>query len=80
MKEKITEFLGWYGIVAILVAYILISVGYFNSESLWYQLFNFTGAIGVIVDAWQDRNIQPVVLNSVWLAVALFALLKMLLN
>lgn len=70
MKEKVTEFLGWYGIVAILSAYTLISVGYFTSGSFWFQFLNLTGAIGVVVDAWQDRNIQPVVLNMIWAVVA----------
>lgn len=70
MKEKVTEFLGWYGIVAILSAYTLISVGYFTSGSFWFQFLNLTGAIGVVVDAWQDRNIQPVVLNTIWAVVA----------
>ncbi len=79
MKEKITEFLGWYGIVAILLAYVLISVGYFTANNFWFQFLNLTGAVGVAVDAWQDKNIQPAVLNLIWALVALFALVKIFL-
>ena len=76
MKEKVTEFLGWYGIIAILSAYTLISVGYFTSGSFWFQFLNLTGAIGVVIDAWQDRNIQPAVLNLIWAVIALISLFK----
>lgn len=76
MKEKITEFLGWYGIVAILSAYTLISVGYFNAGSFWFQFLNFTGAIGVVVVSINHKNIQPAVLNLIWAVIALFSLFK----
>lgn len=74
MKNKITEFLGWYGVVAIVGAYALLSFGKIDSGSTIYQVLNLTGAIGVVIDAVDDRNIQPAVLNLIWAGIALLAL------
>ncbi len=79
MKNTITEILGWYGVVAIVGAYILLSFNFVSSNSLIFQLLNLTGAIGIVVDALEDRNIQPAVLNIIWALVALIALVKILL-
>ncbi|MFA7252317.1 MAG: transporter [Candidatus Paceibacterota bacterium] len=77
MKNKITEVLGWYGVVAIVGAYALLSFNIIGSDSLWYQGLNLTGAIGVVVDALDDKNTQPAVLNIIWAIVALIAIVKM---
>ncbi len=79
MKNTITEIFGWYGVVAIVGAYILLSFNFVSSNSLIFQLLNLTGAIGIVVDAIEDRNIQPAVLNIIWALVALIALVKILL-
>lgn len=77
MNKKWSEILGWYGVGAILLAYLLNSLNIINSSNLWYLILNLTGAIGIAVDAWKQKNYQPVVLNLVWAAVAVIALLRM---
>lgn len=76
MKNKITEILGWYGVVAILGAYALLSLNILSSHSLWYQGLNLTGAIGIVIDAWDDKNTQPAVLNVIWAIIAFIAIIK----
>ena len=76
-KRFITETLGWYGVVAILVAYSGISFGLLDSGDVSYQLLNLTGALSIIVDALAQKNIQPAVLNIVWGTVALIALINL---
>lgn len=78
MKNRITEILGWYGVVAIVGAYALLSFGIINSESIWYQGLNLTGAIGIVLDALDDKNIQPAVLNIIWAVIALIAVIKII--
>jgi hypothetical protein len=78
MKNKITEILGWYGVVAIVGAYALLSFGIIDSESLWYQGLNLTGAIGIVLDALDDKNIQPAVLNTIWAVIALIAIVNVI--
>jgi len=77
-SEKLTELFGWYGVLAILCAYGLLSFGVIDSHGIVYHLLNLTGGLGIIVDAYADRNYQPVVLNIVWIAIAVYALSKIL--
>lgn len=78
MRKSLSELLGWYGVGAILIAYFLNTFGLLNTSSLYYSILNLTGALGIIVDAWKQKNYQPVVLNIVWGLVALIALIRVL--
>ncbi len=66
--------IGWYGVLAILVAYTLLSFKLIGSNTLIYQLLNLTGAAGLIIEAASKKDTQPVVLNIVWAAVAVVAI------
>ena len=77
MREKITEALGWYGVVAVVGAYALLSLNMLDSNSLIFQGLNLTGAIGIVIDALEDKNTQPAVLNIIWGIIALIAIIKM---
>jgi hypothetical protein len=79
MRERITEALGWYGVVAVVGAYALLSLGILSSGSLTFQILNLTGAIGIVVDAIDDKNTQPAVLNIIWAIIAIVAIVKILL-
>ena len=76
MRNIITETLGWYGVVAVVGAYALLSLGILSSNSLTFQILNLTGAIGIVVDAIDDKNTQPAVLNAIWAIIALIAIVK----
>lgn len=76
MQRDYAEILGWYGVGAILVAYGLVSFGFTTVNNSFFQLLNLTGAIGIVIDAYRDKNYQPVVLNLVWATIAILALLK----
>ena len=76
MQERVTEVFGWYGVAAIVLAYALANFDMLSVHSLWYILLNLTGALGVGVDAYCDRNYQPVVLNVVWFLIAAVALVQ----
>jgi len=45
-KNFIDEIIGWYGMVAILAAYFLVSFNFLSSAGVFYQVLNFTGAGG----------------------------------
>ncbi len=77
-KSSITsifvEMVGWYGALAIIVAYALLQFGLFRVDNLLYQLLNLTGSIGIIVDTIRKKDYQPMVLNFIWLIVAAVAI------
>lgn len=74
---KGAEVAGWYGIAAILGAYVLVSFGVISSDSAVFQLLNLTGALGVIWISIVKNVMQSVVLNVIWAFVAIAALVKL---
>lgn len=78
MSKKNVELFSWYGVAAILSAYALLNFHVLSVNSLSYQLLNITGGLGILIDAWASRNYQPVVLNVVWIVIALIAMVRIL--
>lgn len=78
--NKYTEAAGWYGMLAILGAYALVSFNLVQSDSLAFQLLNLTGAVGLIVVAASKGVTQSVILNIFWGAVALIALFNIFIS
>jgi hypothetical protein len=74
---RVKQLIGWYGVGAILVAFVLLNFRTIGTDNLMYQLLNITGAVGVIVEASSRKDFQPVVLNIVWMLVALYGLLRL---
>lgn len=79
-KRLFAEIAGWYGILAILLAYILVSFKITTPDGYAYQLLNLTGALGVIIISVVKRLQQTVVLNAIWLIIALVALSRLVLH
>ena len=77
--NKLIEILGWYGMLAIISAYALVSFSFLTPESLSYQLLNGTGAIGIAIISFHKRTYQPAVLNCIWTVIAIAAIVKILL-
>ena len=75
--KKINNILGWYGVLAILLAYVLVSFKVVSSQGTIYQLLNLTGALGIVVEALGKRDIQPAILNIIWALVAFATLIRL---
>ena len=79
-RKILLEALGGYGLAATLSAYGLISAGVVNSSNVAYHLLNLTGAVTVATVVWRKRAWPLVVLNLVWMAIAVFALARIVLK
>lgn len=77
MSKTWAEVVGWYGVVAILGAYALLMFGVLSTQHAAYLWLNVTGSIAIAVDAYAQKNWQPVILNLVWLAIAVVALFRL---
>ena len=66
MNRQIVQSLGWYGVMAILLAYGLLNFHVLGADSLWYHVLNLTGAVAIALEAWTKRDRQPMVLNIIW--------------
>ncbi|HLD18069.1 MAG TPA: hypothetical protein VJB99_03270 [Patescibacteria group bacterium] len=76
MPHRVTEICGWIGVVAVLAAYAFLNFGFLSLHHPIYAGLNAVGSVGIILDAWNQKNYQPVVLNTLWFAIAIFALLR----
>lgn len=78
MNKKISDFFGWYGMIAILVAYALISFSILESNNIWYQVLNVTGGLGLALISFRQKAYQPGILNITWAIVGLIAIINIL--
>jgi hypothetical protein len=72
----LAEFLGWYGAVAILGAYALVSFRRIRPDGAIYQLLNLTGALGIMAISAAKGVTQSVILNACWAGIAFVALVR----
>lgn len=77
-KNKLIDIFGWYGTVAIILAYALVSFSVFEPTNIWYQILNGTGALGIVFVSFHKKTYQPGVLNVIWAIIALVAIGKIL--
>jgi len=68
------DWLGWYGVMATIAAYALVSFSLLRPDSLLYQGLNLTGAAGVTIETWDRKDYQPFWLNLIWALIALVAI------
>ena len=80
IKSKYAEIIGWYGALAIVIAYALISFKAIPSDGLIYQVLNLTGALGIIVISLVKKVKQSIVLNMFWALIAGIALIGILIK
>ena len=71
--------IGWLGVIAIALAYALLIFGVFEGQDVVYLLLNVAGSVAIMIEAWNVKNYQPVVLNMFWALIALISLLSILL-
>jgi hypothetical protein len=77
VKNKTVSFIGWYGVLAILTAYILVTFNVVAAKSYAYQLLNLTGAAGLVIEALSKKDVQPAALNVVWAIIAVIAVIQL---
>jgi len=79
-KKSLIGMLGWYGVVATVVAYILVSFSLISPTAWVYQLLNFTGALGITVETYYKKDYQPFWLNFVWMLIAAVAIVGIVIH
>ena len=78
-KQNMNEAIGWYGTVAIVTAYFLVSFGFISGESISFQILNISGALGVLWISFVRKVYQTVALESIWAVIGVVALVRIFL-
>lgn len=76
---KLSEFCGWYGMIALIVAYFLVSFSWIAGDGLVYQLLNLTGGVGLLIVAASKGVVQSVILNFFWAIIGVIAIVRIFL-
>ncbi|MBN2421668.1 hypothetical protein JXB41_00450 [Candidatus Woesearchaeota archaeon] len=82
MKKNLlfAEVIGWYGAFAILIAYALNTLLIVTADSLVYQLLNLTGSFGLLAIAFVKKVYQSVLINGIWILIAVIGLINIIIN
>lgn len=70
------QVVGWIGMILILIAYFLVSFDIVTVHNVWYQLMNIIGSFGLVLVASSRRDWQPMVLNIIWILIAVLAIFR----
>jgi hypothetical protein len=79
-KKSLIGMLGWYGVVATVLAYILVSFSWIAPTNWLYQLLNFTGALGITIETYYKKDYQPFWLNFIWMLIAAVAIVSIIIH
>lgn len=77
LKRKAAEAAGWYGTLAIVSAYALVSFDVIQPDGWAFQLLNLSGALGILIISAIKNVRQSVALNAFWFMIAAIALIRL---
>jgi len=72
----IIEAIGWIGAVLIVTAYCLNIFGRWSSSSKLYIAFNIIGGVFFIINTFVHKAYPSMIVNVIWVIIALSALFK----
>lgn len=75
IPRLLVDVVGWTGAAALLLAYVLVSTKRIEGDSVAYQFLNLGGAVLLIVNSFYYGAYPSVVVNVVWIGIAVLALM-----
>lgn len=72
------EIIGWIGAALVLSAYVLLSTGRVNGNSLTFQYLNVIGASAFVVNTFWHGALPSAILNLIWASVGMLAIGRIL--
>ncbi len=76
MIIDIYSFLGWIGMILIILAYLLLSSKKLKPNSIVYNSLNLLGGVGIVISAVATKSWPSAILNVIWGIIAIFAIYK----
>lgn len=74
------ETTGWLGVVAYVVAYLLLTIGVLKSNGYPFHILNIVGASSLIVYSLEYGDKPNVAVNVIWLLIGVGAVLRRILR
>lgn len=76
MELSLTDLIGIFGVVLIVIAYILLQVERMDARDLGFSLLNTIGALLIIVSLMFDWNLASFLMEFIWLMISLYGIFK----
>ncbi len=77
MKTLAIKIASWYGLLALLAAFILATFAIIPYGDFLYLFLNITGAAGIAIGAIFKKDWPAGILNIVWIGIGLIGILKL---
>ena len=74
--ENWIDIVGWLGALSVLVAYLMISIGKWEGDSIPYQGFNLIGGVCLIANTLYFGAYPSSLVNLVWVGIAIYTLVR----
>ncbi len=79
-SQPLLAIIGWVGVVAVLLAYMLNSFGVLQTNQPLYFALNLVGSLTLLIEAYIHHDIPPVLLNIIWAIIAMVGLVRFLIS
>ncbi|QKF92005.1 MULTISPECIES: hypothetical protein [unclassified Campylobacter] len=76
----IFQFIGFLGMICIVLGYLLLQIGRLTSNDLSYQLINLAGAILLIISLLVHFNLGSFLIEVFWIFITLYGIFKIYKN
>lgn len=73
---RISDVVGIIGVVLILIAYYMLSVGRWMSNSYLYQILNFIGAWFILFSLYYHWNTASVLIEIAWIIISMMGVYR----
>jgi len=74
--QTLVDLAGWVGVVALLGAYALVSARKLAGDAITFQILNLVGGALLIVNSFYYGSMPSVVVNVVWIVIAVLTIGK----
>jgi len=76
MSHLLADIIGLTGVICIVVSYLLIQIGYLQTQSIRYSLYNGIGAFFVLISLLYNFNLSAFIVELFWLLISLFGIIR----
>jgi paired small multidrug resistance pump len=68
--------IGFVGVVIVLLAYGLLTLGKLSGDDWRYPVLNIVGTLGIVVSLFAQFNLPSMVTQLMWIAVSIIGLMR----
>lgn len=76
MQLFLTDFIGIVGVLITILAYMLLQLEKIEAKDLIFSVLNTLGALLIIVSLLYDWNLASFIMESTWMMLSLYGILK----